>query len=145
MTLTYETLREEIAESHESASQFLNNFFAPCAWPGGYPLLFLDKDNSILCHKCAKHTLLIDHEPIDSSIEEEPSWSFPWGLYCEECGEEIIEPLDPNDPDWYDILTKVKGYSHEEAIDYISRAPARATKSTTDNLKEDSSQKELGL
>ena len=27
------------------------------AWPGGYPVLYLDKDNEVLCAKCATEDL----------------------------------------------------------------------------------------
>lgn len=27
------------------------------AWPGGYPIIYLDKENSVLCAKCATKSL----------------------------------------------------------------------------------------
>jgi hypothetical protein len=62
------------------------------AWPGGYQMFYLCKDNSVLCPTCANK---LDQNPpgepvLDSEIldacdvhwEGEP-------LYCEECNREI--------------------------------------------------------
>ena len=64
------------------------------AWPGGYPLYYLSKDNSVLCPSC-----LNNH--FDESLEEEdnPEWfivayEINWestDLYCEHCNQ-LISP-----------------------------------------------------
>lgn len=57
------------------------------AWPGGYPLFYLDGENSILCAKCATASLDNEEErrrPVacDAHYEGEP-------LQCDECYENI--------------------------------------------------------
>lgn len=67
------------------------------AWPGGYPIFYLDRDNSILCPDCANKSDKDDDEipqfkPIACDIhwEGEP-------LQCDHCNAEIESAYGPID------------------------------------------------
>lgn len=51
------------------------------AWPGGYPVYYLDADNMVLCpdcaNKCDEYTSAI--VAYDANYEDD-------SLYCEDCG-----------------------------------------------------------
>lgn len=51
------------------------------AWPGGYPMFYLDAENCILCPKCANKGEIA---PTAYSV----NWEDPQ-LFCEECNERI--------------------------------------------------------
>lgn len=54
------------------------------AWPGGYPLYYLDKQGSTVCSKCA-------NREVDQS-QEVVAWGTNWedpDLYCDDCNERI--------------------------------------------------------
>lgn len=59
------------------------------AWPGGYPLIYLDQENSALCSECATKSLKDPDEipafkPVACDIYlEGPT------LYCDQCNVEI--------------------------------------------------------
>ena len=58
------------------------------AWPGGYPILYLDTDNSVTCSDCAskEDTAFIHYEGVP--------------LHCEECNsvtESAYGPLEENE------------------------------------------------
>lgn len=57
------------------------------AWPGGYPIYYLDSDNCVLCPKCANKHLADEQENFRPAAygvhyEGEP-------LICEQCNAEI--------------------------------------------------------
>ena len=54
------------------------------AWPGGYPLFYLDSENAVLCPACANrgHEYSTDLVAVDVHWEGEP-------LVCENCNAEI--------------------------------------------------------
>lgn len=60
------------------------------AWPGGYPLFHLTKDNGILCTKCANENLKL-------TLGDDPQWQIIHSeinytdkdLYCDNCYEKI--------------------------------------------------------
>lgn len=58
------------------------------AWPGGYPIYYLDKDNSTLCPTCANKSdsddELLNFRPIAAGINYEDAY-----LFCDDCGERI--------------------------------------------------------
>ena len=59
------------------------------AWPGGYPIAYVDKDNSILCAKCATKSSndpdeLPNFKPVDCFIHYAGESEF-----CEQCNAEI--------------------------------------------------------
>ena len=61
---------------------------AQFAWPGGYTITYLTKENDILCYKCAQDE------------EEEPTAFIHWEgppNYCDECYVEL--PSEYGDPD----------------------------------------------
>lgn len=51
------------------------------AWPGGYPIYYVDKENSILCPDCANTSA--DNERLVQGINYEST------IYCDECSKEI--------------------------------------------------------
>lgn len=58
------------------------------AWPGGYPLYYLDGDNCVLCPKCANASR--DGSWDDSCFPV--AYSVNWedtDLYCEQCSKHI--------------------------------------------------------
>jgi hypothetical protein len=60
------------------------------AWPGGYPLFYVDGDNSVLCPDCATQALHDENKrlrpcAVDVNYED-------MALYCEECSEQIEPP-----------------------------------------------------
>lgn len=59
------------------------------AWPGGYPILYLDRDNSVLCADCATKSLddadeLPQFKPVDFYVFYEGPSDF-----CAQCNIEI--------------------------------------------------------
>ena len=54
------------------------------AWPGGYPLFYLDSENNVLCPKCAN-----DNDEYSAQlIDCDANWEDPL-LYCDHCSERI--------------------------------------------------------
>ena len=62
---------------------------APCAWPGMYPLVYLDADNNALCPTCANES---DTDP-DFGPECKPVTAFihyeGTPIVCDECYTDI--------------------------------------------------------
>lgn len=58
------------------------------AWPGGYPVFYLDGENSVLCHDCAVKSDSEDEipqfKPVASDINYEDA-----SLYCDQCSQRI--------------------------------------------------------
>lgn len=50
------------------------------AWPGGYPMYYVQDDSTVLCPKCA--------EDVEEELASDVNWEDP-DLYCDECGERI--------------------------------------------------------
>ena len=55
------------------------------AWPGGYPVLYLDADNCVLCPECAQ---LSDDDDRTRPVAYSIHWEGP-DEQCENCGEMI--------------------------------------------------------
>jgi hypothetical protein len=59
------------------------------AWPGGYPIFYLDSQNSVLCVTCARKSdedaeEIPEFKPIVADVNyEDPA------LYCEDCSGRI--------------------------------------------------------
>ena len=65
------------------------------AWPGGYPIYYLDGDNSVLCPLCA--TVNDTDEQIDRFRPQACGINYEdMNLYCEEC-QEYMAPAYPTD------------------------------------------------
>lgn len=62
------------------------------AWPGGYPMFYLDADNNVLCPDCATKNNEFD-KPIVTfgTNDEDPD------LYCDHCGERIESAYSEED------------------------------------------------
>ena len=54
------------------------------AWPGGYPIYYLDKGNNVLCPKCANR----DIDDGAAVIAADENWEDD-SLYCDDCGVRI--------------------------------------------------------
>ena len=65
---------------HDGLKNDLGNFI-DYAWPGGYPMFYLTRDNDVLCPSCANET------PEDV-IGGDANWEDPH-LYCDGCNERI--------------------------------------------------------
>lgn len=59
------------------------------AWPGGYPIYYLDYDNSLICAECARRSdqnpeEITRFKPREYGIFEEDGY-----MVCENCGQVI--------------------------------------------------------
>lgn len=54
------------------------------AWPGGYPLYYIDNDGWILCPQCARKNDEYSAELAGADVNWEDD-----SLYCDHCGESI--------------------------------------------------------
>lgn len=54
------------------------------AWPGGYPLFYISKQNNICCPECANREVDQSDEIIAMDINYEDD-----DLYCDDCGKKI--------------------------------------------------------
>jgi len=57
---------------------------ASWAWPGGYPLYYLDKGGMVLCPTCANKDVDDGQAVIDAGINYEDA-----SLYCDDCSTRI--------------------------------------------------------
>lgn len=58
------------------------------AWPGGYPIYYLDSDNSVLCAKCATECLKPDTNDNMKPIACDVYYEGPT-MQCDECNADI--------------------------------------------------------
>lgn len=69
------------------------------AWPGGYPILYLDRDNAILCPKCATESMGLDDDDRMKAWAGDIYYEGPT-IYCDECNAEIESAYgDPDEND----------------------------------------------
>jgi hypothetical protein len=71
------------------ADVLINGELPRYAWPGGYPMYYLAKDNGVLCPKCAnafnpERDNDAQLEPVEYGVNYEDSQ-----LYCENCNVRI--------------------------------------------------------
>ena len=70
------------------------------AWPGGYPLFYLDGENSVLCPTCAdqsRHDMVESFRPVAVDVNWEDE-----DMHCDQCSRpiECAYPQEPEvDPD----------------------------------------------
>ena len=67
------------------------------AWPGGYPIIYLDRENSTLCAKCATRdfkdsSVRAEYKPIACDVY----WEGPT-IQCDDCNADIESAY--GDPD----------------------------------------------
>ena len=97
--MSTKALRQQLTEIRERAD-YLNledRSLPTFAWPGGYPIFYLDAGGEILCADCA--TIMLDDETIDERnlpIDSDVHWEGP-SEYCAECRKEIESAY--GDPD----------------------------------------------
>jgi hypothetical protein len=67
------------------------------AWPGGYPLFYLDKGGNVLCPECANREV----DQSQAAVACDVNWEDP-DLHCDDCGRRIesayAEPEPPPAP-----------------------------------------------
>jgi hypothetical protein len=63
------------------------------AWPGGYPVVYIDKEGNDLCPNCAN---TLRHDEYSPPIAGDVYWEGPV-IHCEECNREIESAY--GDPD----------------------------------------------
>jgi hypothetical protein len=70
------------------------------AWPGGYPILYLDRENSTLCAECATKSLDDPEEvPQFKPVAFDVYYEGPT-IHCEQCNAEIESAYgDPESPE----------------------------------------------
>ena len=61
-----------------------NGKLSAYAWPGGYPLFYVDKQASVLCPACANKEVDQSQEVVGCDVNWEDA-----GLYCGDCSERI--------------------------------------------------------
>ena len=54
------------------------------AWPGGYPVLYLDRENAVLCPSCANAHNAVDELPAFRPVDYYIHWEGP-AAYCQGC------------------------------------------------------------
>ena len=54
------------------------------AWPGGYPLHYIDKQSNVLCPECANHEIDDSQAVIGYDINWEDE-----SMFCDDCGKHI--------------------------------------------------------
>ncbi len=54
------------------------------AWPGGYPIFYLDSENNVLCPSCANQ----NDEYTAPIVAHDCNWEDP-DLYCDHCDNRI--------------------------------------------------------
>jgi hypothetical protein len=80
----------ELRKTGDNDNGPLPNF----AWPGGYPLAYLDAENNILCPDCAN-----ENDPYSVMlVEYDINWDDD-GLYCDRCGKQIESAYGENTED----------------------------------------------
>ena len=57
---------------------------ASWAWPGGYPIYYVDRENNVLCPKCANRETDESQAPIDADVNWEDA-----NLICDDCSARI--------------------------------------------------------
>jgi len=57
------------------------------AWPGGYPLFYLDRKDNVLCPKCSNEAKDPDW-PDDHPVAYAVNWEDP-SLFCDACSDRI--------------------------------------------------------
>ncbi len=54
------------------------------AWPGGYPIYYMDKESNVLCPECANREI----DQAQEAIAYDANWEDP-SLHCDDCGTRI--------------------------------------------------------
>lgn len=68
-----------------STLQTENNGILPSfAWPGGYPIFYLDEGNNVLCPECTKDNDDFSEPLVEYAVNWEST-----NLYCNHCSERI--------------------------------------------------------
>jgi ribosomal protein S27E len=67
--------------------------FPPYAWPGGYPIVYLDAGGNVLCAECATANDEFSEELVAWAVEEGPDDD----VRCDHCGKIIAEGSGDDD------------------------------------------------
>ena len=66
------------------------DMIAKYAWPGGYPLFYLTKDNEVLCPTCVQDEIEQCCDPEDNwfVVAHDANWEDPC-LHCDNCSARV--------------------------------------------------------
>jgi hypothetical protein len=71
------TVKQELPRNEDGTLQAY-------AWPGGYPIFYLDKESNVLCPPCANREVDQSQEVVGADINWEDG-----ALHCDDCGKRI--------------------------------------------------------
>lgn len=88
---------EELEDEGHSNVKFEFKYWAPYAWPGGYPLYYITKDCGVLCPKCANENLSLTMPDYPEYRVANPDWEIVaseinWEdqhIFCDHCNDNI--------------------------------------------------------
>ena len=73
---------------------------AAYAWPGGYPMFYLAKDDGVLCPTCANlFNPKRDNDEQLQAVAYDVNWEDPY-LFCENCNERIESAYAEDEVDY---------------------------------------------
>ena len=78
--MTNDKMNEKVLKIYEEN----NNILPAYAWPGGYPMFYVNNHNDVLCPDCANKTDEFDEE----LVNYDANWEDP-SLYCDHCSKRI--------------------------------------------------------
>lgn len=73
-----------IMNTTDSLPRDTNGKLSSWAWPGGYPIYYLDKENNCLCPDCANRDVDQSQDVIAADINWEDQT-----LHCDDCSKQI--------------------------------------------------------
>lgn len=89
----WDTTPEEFRAQLKQLRQEYNGKLPAFAWPGGYPIIYLDKENAVLCADCAGKP----EEDYSTPLAAFDVYYEGPTLFCEDCNAPIESAYgDPN-------------------------------------------------
>lgn len=110
------------------------------AWPGGYPIIYLDGQNSTLCADCATESADDpDAYDFERPVSGDVYWEGP-DMYCDECNKVLEsaygDPDAPDDDDQDDDDTGGSDPEYEDYTDY-GRINPQGLRADPDEMRRD--------
>ena len=97
----YDYITFKDLEGVEKVSAAYDEWFTGFAFPGGYPILFIDDHANYFCADCAKRVFITENMDITNClIEEGPP------ILCDNCNREVFEGFEEyinsdGETDWF--------------------------------------------